>query len=82
MADLFRQFLYSDRLNRPFTIPSFTIEKTPLLADDPQQAGDRTQNDHPSSLQKVIALCVPILSNSNLALPLSVCNVMLRVKAS
>jgi len=26
---------------------------------------DRTQNDHPSSLQKVIALCVPILSNSN-----------------
>ena len=36
-----------------------------MLAEYHQQAGDRTQNDHPSSLQKVIALCVPILSNSN-----------------
>lgn len=36
-----------------------------MLAEYNQQAGDRTQNDHPSSLQKVIALCVPILSNSN-----------------
>jgi hypothetical protein len=41
MADLFRQFLYSDRFNRPFTIPSFTIEKISILADYHQQAGDR-----------------------------------------